>query len=393
MSLTDFFSPLNIEQFTPKDGFYTSQLGLKTQFYTETFPDLEETKFDIAIFGVLDDRSAINNEGCGLGPDYFREKFYKLNEGAFESRLVDLGNIRPGATLADTYIAVKMAVSELIKNDIIPVIIGGGQDLTYAQYMGYENLEQKVDLVIVDNQFDIDDDNHEGIATRSDCYLNKIFLHQPNYLFNFSNIGYQTYFVNQESLSVMDKLYFDVHRLGEFAQDISLTEPIIRNANMLSFDIGAIRSADAVANANTTPNGFDGEKACRIARYAGMNDKLTSIGFYEFNPAYDRNGQTAFLLAEMVWYFIEGFYARKKDFPLTPKSQFIIYRTSLKDGSGEMTFVKSKKSDRWWMQVPYPTGQSKNERFHLVPCRYEDYQIAINGDMPDLWWRTYQKLS
>jgi len=393
MSLTDFFSPLNAEQFTPKDGFYTSQLGLKTTFFTDSFPDLEETKFDIAIFGVLDGRSAINNEGCGIGPDYFREKFYKLNEGAFASRLVDLGNIRPGATIADTYIAVKMAVSELIKNDIIPVIIGGGQDLTYAQYMGYEDLEQKVDLVIVDNQFDIDDDNNDGIATRSDCYLNKIFLHQPNYLFNFSNIGYQTYFVNQESLSVMDKLYFDVHRLGEFAQDITLTEPIIRNANMISFDIGAIRSADAVANANTTPNGFDGEKACRIARYAGMNDKLTSIGFYEFNPAYDSNGQTAFLLAEMVWYFVDGFYARKKDFPLTPKSQFIIYRTSLKDGSGEMTFVKSKKSDRWWMQVPYPTGQSKNERFHLVPCRYDDYQTAINGDMPDLWWRTYQKLS
>ncbi|GGI22946.1 formimidoylglutamase [Pedobacter mendelii] len=393
MSLSDFFSPLNAEQFTPTDGFYTSQLGLKTLFYTESFPDLEENKFDIAIFGVLDGRNAINNEGCGIGPDYFREKFYKLNEGAFTSRLVDLGNIRPGATLADTYIAVKMAVSELIKNNIIPVIIGGGQDITYAQYLGYEDLEQKVDLVIVDNQFDIDDDNNEGIATRSDCYLNKIFLHQPNYLFNFSNIGYQTYFVDQESLNVMDKLYFDVHRLGEFAQDITLAEPIIRNANMISFDIGAIRSADAKANANATPNGFDGEEACRIARYAGMNDKLTSIGFYEFNPAYDSNGQTAFLLAEMVWYFVDGFYARKKDFPLTPKSQYIIYRTSLKDGSGEMTFVKSKKSDRWWMQVPYPIGQSKNERYHLVPCRYDDYQTAVNGDMPDLWWRTYQKLS
>ncbi|TDG37176.1 arginase [Pedobacter changchengzhani] len=393
MSLTDFFSPVNPENFTPKQGFFTSQLGLKAQIFTESFPDLTENNFDLAIFGVLDGRNAINNEGCALAPDYFREKFYKLNEGSFTSRIVDLGNIKPGATAADTYIAVKLAVSEIIKNNIIPIIIGGGQDLTFAQYLGYEDLEQKVDLVVVDNQFDIDDDNHDGIATRSDCYLNKIFLHQPNYLFNFSNIGYQTYFVNQESLSVMDKLYFDVHRLGEFAQDITLTEPIIRNANMISFDIGAIRSADAIANANTSPNGFDGEKACRIARYAGMSDKLTSIGFYEFNPAYDNNGQTAFLLAEMVWYFVDGFYARKKDFPLTPKSQFMIYRTSLKDGSGEMTFVKSKKSDRWWMQVPYPSTHSKNERYHLVPCKYDDYQTAVNGEMPDLWWRTYQKLN
>ncbi|RZK61700.1 MAG: arginase, partial [Pedobacter sp.] len=358
-----------------------------------SFPDFEENTYDLAIIGVLDGRGAVNNEGCALAPDYFREKFYKLNEGSFSSRIVDLGNIKHGATVADTYIAIKMVVSDLIKKDIIPIIIGGGQDLTYAQYLGYEDLEQKVDLVIIDNQFDIGDDDTPGIETRSDCYLNKIFLHQPNYLFNYSNIGYQTYFVNQESLSVMDKLYFDVHRLGEFAQDITLTEPIIRNANMISFDLGSIRSADAAANANTTPNGFDGEEACRIARYAGMNDKLTSIGFYEFNPAYDNNGQTAFLLAQMIWYFVDGFYARKKDFPLTPKSQFMIYRTSLKDGSGEMVFVKSKKSDRWWMQVPYPSGQSKNERYHLVPCRYDDYQTAVSGEMPDLWWRTFQKLS
>jgi formiminoglutamase len=392
MSLSDFFSPLKLEELSPKNGFLTSQLGMKASFYTDRFPELEEGVYDIAIFGVQDDRASVNNSGCSLGPDAFREQFYTLNEGDFQSRIIDLGNIRAGAALSDTYIAVKMAVEELMKMNILPVIIGGGQDLTYPQYLAYERMEQKVDLVVVDNKFDLDEDDEEGIATRSDTYLNKIFLHQPNYLFNFSNLGYQTYFVNQESLKVMSKLYFDAHRLGEFSTDISLTEPIIRNSNMISFDISAIRSSDAAANANATPNGFYGEQACRIARYAGMNDKLTSIGFYEFNPAYDSNSQTALLLAQIVWYFVDGFYNRKKDFPLSPKSQYLTYRTTLSDGNGETLFVKSKKSDRWWMQVPYPTGVSKNERYHLVPCRYEDYTMAVNGEMPDLWWRTYQKL-
>ena len=162
---------------------------------------------------------------------------------------------------------------------------------------------------------------------------------------------------------------------------------------MISFDMSAIRSSEAGGNANATPNGFYGEAACQICRYAGMNDKLSSIGFYEFNPAFDQNGQTAMLLAQMVWYFIDGYYNRKKEFPMLPKSQYITYRANLKDGSHELVFVKSKKSDRWWMQVPYPTGLSKNERYHLVPCRYEDYLIANSGEMPDLWWRTYQKLS
>ncbi|GGC74265.1 arginase [Pedobacter quisquiliarum] len=392
MSLSDFFSPLSLDKLSPKNGFLTSQLGMKASFYTDRFPELEENAYDIAIFGVQDDRASVNNSGCSLGPDAFREQFYLLNEGDFQCKIIDLGNIKAGAAISDTYIAVKMAVAELMKLNILPVIIGGGQDLTYPQYLAYESLEQKVDLVVVDNKFDLDEDDEEGIATRSDTYLNKIFLHQPNYLFNFSNLGYQTYFVNQESLKVMSKLYFDAHRLGEFTTDISLTEPIVRNSNMMSFDISAIRSSDAGANANATPNGFYGEQACRIARYAGMNDKLTSIGFYEFNPAYDSNSQTALLLAQIVWYFVDGFYNRKKDFPLSPKSHYITYRTTLSDGTGEMLFVKSKKSDRWWMQVPYPTGVSKNERYHLVPCRYEDYTMAVNGEMPDLWWRTYQKL-
>ena len=394
MSLSDFFTPIDAEKIIPKKGYFTSQLGNKIEHFSVDFPDLEE-KVDIAIIGVQEDRDAINNAGCALAPDYVREKLYQLHEGNYTSKIVDLGNIRRGDTVTDTYIALKTVANELIKKNIIPVIIGGGQDLTFAQYLAYETLEQKVDLVIIDSKFDLDDDDKspEGIQTTSESYLNKIFLHQPNYLFNYSNLGFQTYFTSQESLRVMDKLYFDVHRLGELAGNVAVAEPIIRNAGMISFDIGAIRSADAAGNANAGPNGFTGSEACQLARYAGINDKLSSIGFYEFNPAYDSNGQTALLVAQMIWYFVDGVYNRKRDFPLNPKSQYLIYKTSLKHDEHELVFVKSKKSDRWWMQVPYPAGGSKNERFHLVPCQYDDYKTAVSGEMPDLWWRTFQKLN
>jgi arginase family enzyme len=394
MSLSDFFTPIDTGKIIPKKGYFTSQLGSKIEHFSVDFPSLEE-KIDIALIGVQEDRNAVNNPGCALSPDHVREKLYLLHEGNYNAKIVDLGNIRQGATVTDTYFALKTVVHELVKKDIIPVIIGGGQDLTYAQYLAYETLEQKVDLVIIDSKFDLDDDGipEDSIETTSESYLNKIFLHQPNYLFNYSNLGYQTYFTSQESLRMMDKLYFDVHRVGELAGNVAVAEPIIRNATMISFDIGVIRSSDAGGNANAGPNGFTGAEACQLARYAGINDKLTSIGFYEFNPAYDNNGQTALLLAQMTWYFIDGFYGRKRDFPLNPKSQYLIYKTSLKHEEHELVFVKSKKSDRWWMQVPYPNAGSKNERFHLVPCQYDDYKTAVSGEMPDLWWRTYQKLN
>lgn|SRR5690606_1254926 len=391
MSLIDFFSPVNSKEILSEVDLFNSQYGKIIEIYDKEFPKL--VNIDIAIIGVMDDRKAVNNKGCAEAPDAFRKQFYKLHQGGYRTKIADLGNIKRGHSVTDTYVALKTVTTELIKKNIVPVIIGGGQDLTYAQYLAYEKLEQRVDLVVVDPSFDLQEDVDDVKDTTSRSYLNKVMLHQPNYLFNFSNIGYQTYFVNQESLAVFEKLYFDVYRLGVFSGKIEQAEPVLRNADMISFDMGAIRSSDAFANGNATPNGFYGEEACQICRYAGMSDKLTSIGFYEFNPEYDRNGQTAILLSQMIWYFIEGYYHRKKDFPLQPKSAYIIYHTALKADDHEVVFVKSKKSDRWWMQVPYPNTKSVNERYHLVPCSYEDYQTAIDGELPDLWWRTYQKLT
>ncbi len=393
MSLSDFFSPINLSELTPKTGFYNCQLGAVIEVYETHFPDLENGEFTIAIFGVKDDRGAINNQGCALGADYVRTKLYLLNESNVKTSIVDLGNILPGHQLNDTYIAVKTVIAELLKLNILPIIIGGSHDITYPQYLAYETLEQKVDLVVVDSFFDMDEDHNQNLETNAMAYLSKILLHEPNYLFNFSNIGYQTYFVSQDSLRTMDNLFFDALRLGEVSGSVHLAEPTIRNANMLSFDMASIRAADAMANANANPNGFYGHEACQICKYAGYSDKLTSIGFYEFNPAYDQNGQTAMLLAQMIWCFIDGFYSRKNDVPLLHKPDYVTYKTSIVNNAHELIFVKSKKTNRWWMQVPYPNTGSKNERYHLVPCLYQDYELATQGEMPNLWWRTYQKLN
>ena len=37
------------------------------------------------------------------------------------------------------------------------------------------------------------------------------------------------------------------------------------------------------------------EEACQILRYAGMSDKLTSVGIYEINPLFDNHDQTSHL--------------------------------------------------------------------------------------------------
>jgi len=391
MDVSLYFEPLDTSKFDNAESYLPSSLGELITTYTQdsSFPNLN--KKDMVIIGVEEDRNAVTNEGCALAPDYIRNKLYQLYQGSYKVKIADLGNIKRGNKVEDTYFAMSSVIGECIKNKIIPIILGGSQDLTYANYCAYENLKQTINMVVVGSSFDL------GVAGQeldSKSYLSKIILHQPNYLFNYSNLGYQSYFVDQNALDLMSKLFFDVHRLGYVQQNIKEVEPIVRNADMLSFDTSVVRQSDAPGNKNSSPNGFYGEEACQIIRYAGLSDKLTSIGFYELNPEYDNYNQTSHLVAQMIWYFIDGFYNRKKDYPVGDKSKYTKYRVAIQDNKHEITFYKSHKSDRWWMNVPYPASKKiKYERHHLVPCSYEDYQKACEDELPDRWWKAYSKLS
>lgn len=388
--MQEFFSPIDLRSFNGSADYANTSYGKVIQAYVEggEFPSLDSIQ--LAIVGVEEDRRGVNNEGCGLAADYVREHLYKLYQGNFSARIADLGNIKKGNTIDDSYFAVTDVLSQLLRKGIVPIVIGGSQDLTYCNYLAYLKMEQTINIVSVDSAFDIGDGEKE---LNSQSYLSKIILHKPNILFNYSNIGYQTYFVDQNSVQLMEKLYFDAHRLGQLRKNMEDVEPIVRNADVLSFDISCIRASDAPGNGNASPNGFYGEEACQITRYAGMSDKLSSIGFYEINPAFDNNKQTAHLTAQLIWYFIDGFYNRKKDYPIVDKSEYTKYRVSITNHEHEIVFYKSNKSDRWWMDVPYPVNhQIKFERHHMVPCSYSDYQTACSDEMPDKWWQTYQKL-
>lgn len=392
MEIADFFVPVELQKINFSEDSHPLILGNVINSYNneeQAFPSLDDVH--IALLGVKEDRNAGENQGCAYAPDYVRKYLYNLYQGPFKLKLADLGNIKQGETTEDTYFAVKAVVSELLERKIIPIIIGGSQDLSYANYRAYETLGQIINIVSVDSSFDLGL-NEEKIHNKN--YLNKILTHQPNFLFNYTNIGYQTYFVDQDAIELMHKLNFDIYRLGIVRKDLEEVEPIVRNADMLSFDLSCIRQSDAPGNGNASPNGFYGEEACQIIRYAGLSDKLSSIGFYELNPAHDTGEQTAHLVAQMIWYFLEGFYFRKNDFPDRQRkdgSTYVKYVVSMKEFKDEIVFYKSKISDRWWMEVPCQGLQSKYERQFLVPCSYSDYQSACQEELPEKWWQVYQK--
>ena len=390
MDFLDFLTPINIKKLHLEQIKGKYSLNSNTVKYIKSgyFPELN--KINLAIIGVEEGRNSVGNENTGNAPDEIRKEFYRLYKGSFNLRIADLGNIKPGNSVNDTYVALSRIVSALLEKKIIPIIIGGSQDLSFAQYKGYEFLNKAIDCIIIDHEFDLGN-LKETEVINSNNYLYKIITNHPNYLFNVSVIGYQTYFVYQPLLETFEKLNFDSYRLGEVRSNIEDIEPVIRCADMISFDIASIKMADAPASYQPNVNGFYGEEACRITRYAGMSDKLTSIGFYNMNPEFDNRNQTASLISQMMWYFIEGYYNRKNDLPEISKKNFTKYITAFEKHNQELVFFKSNKTNRWWMEVPSKNNEKENKK--IIPCSYKDYEAACNQELPNKWWQAFNKLN
>jgi len=382
MNLSIFFAPLR--DFPDTYAHDAKSVGNAVSAFVHKFPDWRGA--DIAFIGVNEYR------GAGLEPapahpaDEVRKKIYKLKKGTGAYKIADLGNLLPGITLEDTYLRLKEIVENLLHHQTVPVIIGGSHDLDYGQYLGYENLDQVINLVTVDSCIDMT----EGAdIPQHKQHLHRILMHEPNYLFSLSHVAYQSYFVASEVTTTLEKLHFETLRLGELHQNIQLAEPVIRHADLLSFDVNAINAQAAPNTSGSNPFGLSGEQACQLCWYAGLNDQLTSFGIYEYHPEKDHLGITAMTISVMLWYFIEGFYNRKNETDFKSK-KFLKYAIGFHDNPNKMLFYKSKVSDKWWMEVE---ALGEDKRVKIVPCSYDDYLLAAKGEVPNRWILTQGRMA
>jgi arginase family enzyme len=378
-----YFSQVEIEK-----NYAEQQIGTVIQRYSfDSFPEIKEK--GIALIYVPEYRGADLQER-NQNDEKFRSFFYDLNLGLdWQMSLYDLGNILPGKDIADTYFAVSQVVAELVKENVLPIVVGGTQDLTMALYRGYAQLEQMVNLCSVDYKLDL---GNPDAPLKADGYLSHLLLERPCYLFNHANIGLQAPFASKHEMDLFEKLYFDTCRLGEFNANFKKSEPHLRNSDILSIDMQSVRASEIRQPDYQYPNGFYADQICQISKYAGISDKLTCLGVFNYFPE-STAGSLSSLVAQVIWYFIDGVSQRKGDFPVGSKRDYMRFTVHLDDFKEVIVFYKSNKSERWWMEVPYPAQSgSKYERHHMVPCDHSDYELAMKNEMPDLWWKTFQKL-
>ncbi len=391
MELNSYFEPIDTAVVDYRSRDFRPMLGDSIEAYLPggAFPDWRTAP--LVLLGVCEDRAAADGRGSATAPDFIRRKLYRLAQPNGDRRLVDLGNIAAGVAVRDTYFAVIEVLQQLLEDGRTVIVLGGSDDLVFPIYKAYEVLGRVINIASVDARFNLEG----GDTINSANYLQHIIMQQPNYLFDYVNLGYQTYFVGQEMVQLMEELKFSTHRAGELQSNLELAEPMVRYSDVVAVDVGAVRQSDAPAASSPSPHGFYGEQLCQLARYAGMSDKTTCFGLFEMVPAHDRDEQTAHMLAQAVWFFIEGFCYRQGDHPATDRQSFKRFSVQLNDSTMEIVFYKSLKSDRWWMEVPCDDSE-RRERYlshTLIPCSYADYEHAMQNEIPPLWWHYYNRFN
>ena len=384
--MIEFLTPVSKTVLAHREVLPNGVLGKNIRVYANTgeLLDLENVKF--AILGVKENRSDVDFIGEEICFDEIRKSLYSLYPGNWPYSIIDMGDIEKGESIQDTHFAMKTVMEELLKKDITPLLLCGSQDLAYSQYRAYDFSGNMVNITNIDSKFDLGDAD-QPMTNKS--FVGKIIVDKPYSLFNYSNIGYQSYYNSPEEIQLMEKLFFDGYRLGEVTADITLVEPVLRNSDMVFLDIGTIKSADLSYKNSSSPNGFDGREICAISRYAGISNKVTSFGVYELKD-FKNSKSAAMLIAQIFWYFIEGFSFRVSDDDFSNETQYVIYKVPLENDV--LIFKKSNKTGRWWMELPFFSNiNNKLKRETLLPCTYDDYLSACNQEMPERWIKARRK--
>ena len=360
------------------ENYLQGSLYKKLAIHTSSFgiPDLEST--NVCIIGLDEYRNSFF-QSSAQDLDSLRREFYKLKFSNWKLSISDLGNLPNGNTVDDTYHALYEICKELLSKKIVLIIIGGSNDLIYPIFKSFDSYSDKVNIVSIDNQFDLYQES-ELVSGRT--YMNKIIIDDSNSLNDFTNIGYQRHLCSHDELQLMEKLFFEYISLGEISENNMKAEPIMRNSNIVGFDMKSLSFSASFDQTQANPNGIDPRLACILTKYAGQSNKTNFLGLFELS----NNKVSSKLYSEIIWYFLDGVDKRiiESDFNDSQTFNKYIVQTSGRD----IIFYKSKISEKWWMLV----DTSKNKSISYLPCLESDYLEALNDNIPIRWLKATKRV-
>jgi formiminoglutamase len=338
----------------------------------------KDTDFDAVVVG-LPCNEAGNDFTCA---DHMRKELYKLTVLSRNYSILDLGNLKCTANINENIEALYKVMEVLHKIQVKIILLGGTSLLFNRVIYSFYTVEQlPLNIVDVNSLIGWNNLPVEPLTTNP---VKSVLQNQ----LSFVNIGFQLYFVEKEILNFLHDANFEAYRLGLVRNNVQGFEPLIRDANVLSLNVSAVKYSDAPAAVFPSPNGLSGDELCQLSFYGGFSSRLKVFNITGINVTEDRRDITVILAAQSLWYLFEGLANNTYEDPgLTPEN-FVKYHIHLDMANQDVAFYFSNLTQRWWMEVSLDSDKRKI----LVSCTADDYELACKQEIPERWWRLLNRL-
>jgi arginase family enzyme len=268
----------------------------------------------IGLLGVPDDTGVgLNNgrRGAAQGPSAFRGALARYGSaepsGIAWPGVFDAGDVEPGDSIEETHDRVTAAAGALLDAGLLPVMIGGGHDLTFPFVRALaDRTDEPLHGVYFDAHLDVRAETGSGMPFRAlveRCGVGGLTVHG---LDRFAN-------------SAEHVRWFEGHggrgaTLPAGGEDFGPDDPWPAGELFVSFDLDVIDQAFAPGVSAMNPSGWDPGTACAWVRAAGRCGRVRCFDIMELSPPHDEYsgeiGRTARLAARLFLEFLVGFTER-----------------------------------------------------------------------------------
>lgn len=275
----------------------------------------------IALLGLPDDTGiglSSSRTGARRGPAAFRRVLARYAQAydALSGRdlsaigIFDAGDVSPaGDEIHITHDRVTEAIRVILEQGMIPVCIGGGQDLTCAALRAVWRSVERLGGVKVDAHLDA------APRVCSQMLLRRVIEHSDDKvaprslhvvgLEPFSNTKSDIEWARAQGVNLVFYDHDERDLIESFRGIISglQSEP----ATFATFDLDVMEGAFAPGVAGLNPTGFTPAVGAAICREIGRLRNLRYFDLMELSPPHDVEDRTAMLTAHLFMSFLAGF--------------------------------------------------------------------------------------
>jgi len=282
------------------------------------------SKFCLRIISVPFDHGVklINGRpGARFGPKRIIQEFNRLIKNKRFKNIITLSyeEVKPiQKNVKKTHERVTSVVRRRIKVGEIPIVIGGGHDISFGSGKAVFLEYKKIGQINFDAHYDvravIDGKITSGTPFRR--LLEGGFLHGKNFvelgLHSPKNLREHYNYVIQKKGTILKLDYINKIRIEKALDKALRITAKNTNATVFDIDIDGVQKRFAPGCSAPCIKGFTKKQILKAAFIAGKNDNVKLFNLMEVNPLYDVNNKTVKLAAELILNFIKGVSQRKK---------------------------------------------------------------------------------